>query len=338
MLLIAAQALDRHGVAPGRPIDPRQVGGVRVAGGEPGRPTLCDFHHTHLDAGVGLAGLGVLLQLHLGVERGVVHQGVDADRGLVEMVESDAGAVRAPPVPLGLAVPDLLPIDPVGGAVEGDVLLAVRGQTGLGTGGDVEDVEVEAAHEGDAPAVGREPGRLLLGLRAGQPAQGRTGERFEIEVAAGQDEEGVALRRPRVVVDPGLLVFPVLLVLPLGDELTLPQQHLAPARGEVERPEGLLGAVPLLVPDVGQPLAVGGPGGEGRPPAAGVGDDELAHGADRGAGRRLLRSGGHGGGLKSGESPDDERSAHAVLLGGSRKSRTSLAPAVKTATFSRPRP
>jgi hypothetical protein len=112
-------------------------------------------------------------------------------RQLVEAQEGEARRVGAPPVgPVGAAAVDLLLIHPVQLPVQ-DLIAPVGGHGALPLGGQVDQVEVVAPHEGHPDAVGTE-GRLLLGFGGeGEPEHAVCAKRIGVEVAG--DEDAAAL-------------------------------------------------------------------------------------------------------------------------------------------------
>ncbi len=241
-VLVAIQPLDGHPFARRQPVDARQVDVGLAAGVEPDGVAALERHDADAHPGVDGAGLRVALLLDAGVgDGGEVDERVEADLAVVEPVVGDALAVRAPPEAGRVAAPDLLPVDPVGDAVEDLALAAALGQRPLGAAGQVEEPEVVVPHEGDAGAVGRELGVLLLVGGLGEPAGAAVGGVDEVQVAAGLEKDPVAGRGPVVAAE-----LEAVLVAGLADEGT------AAARLDHQRPQGLAAAV---VPEIAEDLA-----------------------------------------------------------------------------------
>ena len=113
---------------------------------------------------------------------------VERDVALVRLLVGDPAAVGRPPEP-GRPV-HLLLGDELGQAV-GEAVGRAFGQATLGLGGDVEDVQVPLADEGDLRPVRRRLRVDLGGLRLGQALQGGVAAE-QIEVAADRDDRHVA--------------------------------------------------------------------------------------------------------------------------------------------------
>ena len=198
--LVAVQPLDGDALAVRPPVDAGEVGGRVVAGVEPSGVATTHRHDADAHVRVVGAGLGVLLL----ADRGVGHlrevdQRIGLHRLLVELVVGEARAVRAPPVAGGVAAPDLLPVHPVGGAVEDVVLLAAGGQgERFGAGAERQHPQVVVADEGHPVAVRRHRRlAVLLRLVMGEPARLAAGRRHLPQLALAGQQQALAIRRPR---------------------------------------------------------------------------------------------------------------------------------------------
>ncbi|OQC35083.1 MAG: hypothetical protein BWX64_02610 [Acidobacteria bacterium ADurb.Bin051] len=147
-ILAAIEALDGERAAVGRPVRPDEVGVGTVVGPEPPDLARGEIDDADLHRGVRPAGVRITLPAQRGVRLAVSEQRVLADAPAVEPVEGDRAAIRTPPEAGGVPVPDLLPVDPVGGAVEDLVRHAVGGERLLPAGREIEQVEVRLANVG----------------------------------------------------------------------------------------------------------------------------------------------------------------------------------------------
>ena len=142
------------------------------------------------DLRVGLAGAGIPVLLDLARAPGVVEHRQRAHGRVVELHEGDPLRVGAPPEGRPVAIEDLLEVDPVGDPVP-QVLGAAGGQGPLRRGGDVHDVQVVVADEGDGSPVRAEL-RVLLGAgMIRQPDGGLAVEGGVIEIVVVPEQEAL---------------------------------------------------------------------------------------------------------------------------------------------------
>ena len=194
--MVPVESLNGDAAAVGKPVDASQVAVVFRVGDQPSGGAGAEFEHAHLDARIGLAGFGVTLRRDLGVLLGEVHERVLTDRSLVEPVVGDTRSVRAPPVPDLLPAPNLLPIHPVGFAVERQTLATITSQSDLVGALQVVDPEVVAANECDSVALGGELRVFFRRLCVRELTHTFGAQVKERQVSVGFEQDALVVRRP----------------------------------------------------------------------------------------------------------------------------------------------
>ena len=262
-----ASRIDRQPIALGREPNARDVVLAFLEPDlHPGGLAVGEIEHADADGRVAVAGLRIGLRLDGGVDLLVAQQRVGGDAVLFEAQVGDLLAFGRPPEPDRAPRPDLLPVQPVGLAVEDLAFGAVLRQPSLLGAGDVDHPEVGVTHERDGGGVGREPRVLVLGRWRRQPSQRAIGEPVVVEVAGDLEQERLAVRRPDVVLERDL----ALAVLELAGAHQ--DRRLAVGLGR-HRPEV---ALPFLRPQEGDAASVLGPRDlRGRSSVSLLGEDRL---------------------------------------------------------------
>ena len=265
------------------PLDARDVLGGAV---EPHRLARLHCDNPHAHARVGVARLGVALEVHRRVERHLVGKGIGGHRRLVGFQKSNAAAVGRPVVAGAQA--ELLRVHPVQVAVQ-EVLVAAAGELSFLAARCRHQPKVVLIDEAEPVAIGRKfwvPHAALCGR---QRLRFPAGQVVEVELPAAGEEDGLPVRSP-VVGSHGVAgqARPLALVggglLRRGRQvaqLLVVDQHALLARLDVNHPQV---APPLVTPqDVAQASAVRAPAELGRHAAG-----QAAAGKDSLDGERLL--------------------------------------------------
>ena len=153
ILLAAVEGLDGDALCVREPLDAEEPLEGSVGEGDPVGGGIRERDDTDANDGIMLSGFWVGLMDEAGIDGREADEGADGDAGLIGLEVGDGGGVRSPPGGDVLAAEDLLPIDPGEGSVEGGGG-AVVGELFFLLCGEVEDVEIVVADEGDEVAVG----------------------------------------------------------------------------------------------------------------------------------------------------------------------------------------